>query len=45
MYERLYMLVFLLILLAPVGLGVDVTYFKTVNLTYVPGAVKNGAGM
>ncbi|KAL1831048.1 hypothetical protein ACET3Z_000699 [Daucus carota] len=43
MYERLYMLVFLLILLAPVGLGVDVTYFKTVNLTYVPGAVKNGA--
>uniref|UniRef100_A0A166G385 Pectin acetylesterase n=1 Tax=Daucus carota subsp. sativus TaxID=79200 RepID=A0A166G385_DAUCS len=43
MYERLYMLVFMLILLAPVGLGVDVTCFKTVNLTYVPGAVKNGA--
>ena len=45
MYGRLYMLVSVLILLAPVSLAVNYTYFKTVDLTYIPSAVKNGAGM
>uniref|UniRef100_A0A164XA53 Pectin acetylesterase n=1 Tax=Daucus carota subsp. sativus TaxID=79200 RepID=A0A164XA53_DAUCS len=43
MYGRLYMLVSVLILLAPVSLAVNYTYFKTVDLTYIPSAVKNGA--
>ncbi|KAK1394696.1 Pectin acetylesterase [Heracleum sosnowskyi] len=43
MYARLYTLVTVLILLAPVGFAVDVTYFKTVDLTLIPSAVKNGA--
>lgn len=45
MSGRLYTLVTMLILLTPVGLAVDVTYFKTVDLTLIPSAVKNGAGM
>lgn len=47
MSGRLYILVSMSmsILLAPVSLAVDVTYFKTVNLTYIPSAVKNGAGI
>ncbi|KAK1394694.1 Pectin acetylesterase [Heracleum sosnowskyi] len=43
MYGSLYVLVSVLILLTPVSLGANVSYFKTVNLTYVPSAVKFGA--
>ncbi|XP_074326043.1 pectin acetylesterase 7-like isoform X2 [Apium graveolens] len=43
MYGRLYTIVPILILLTPVGLAVDITHFKTVALTLIPSAVKNGA--
>ncbi|KAL8115942.1 hypothetical protein AgCh_022439 [Apium graveolens] len=43
MYGWLYTLVPILILLTPVGLAVDITHFKTVALTLIPSAVKNGA--
>ncbi|XP_074330622.1 pectin acetylesterase 7-like isoform X2 [Apium graveolens] len=43
MYKRLCMLVPILILLTPAGLALDVFYFKTVDLTLIPSAVKNGA--
>lgn len=44
MYGRLHTLVPMLILLTTVSLALDVTYFKTVDLTLIPSAVKNGAG-
>lgn len=39
----LYKVLCILILLAPLGIGVDVTYYRTVDITYVPSAVKKGA--
>lgn len=44
MCPRLCKVICIMILLAPMGEGVDVTYFQTVDITKVESAVKNGAG-
>lgn len=44
LYRWLYKVLCILILLTPLGIGVDVTYYRTVDITYVPSAVKKGAG-